>query len=263
MSAFRTLITAGPVPIGTYLGEFATPGIGEILAATGCDFVFVDMEHSGFSFETSAQLLRNLHGAGLATLLRVPSKASHHLQRGADIGAQGVIAPMVNTADEARACVSALKYTPQGTRGVALGIAHDNYRKQPVADALRRANAQTGFVALIETAQGLENCEEIAAVPGVDAVWIGHLDLSASLGIPGEFENPVFTDAIARIMAAAQASGVSVGRLVASPQEAARCHREGCRMICYLGDIWLLQKALGDGIADIRSQLGRSEGQED
>ncbi|AEI95711.1 HpcH/HpaI aldolase family protein [Roseobacter litoralis] len=258
MTSFHALLMQEQLPIGTYLGEFATPGIGEILAAVGCEFVFVDMEHSGFSFQTSAQILRNLHGAGLATMLRVPSKAAHHLQRAADIGAQGVIAPMVGTAQEARDCIAALKYAPDGQRGVAIGIAHDDFRKRSVPDAMRHANQKTGFVALIETAEGVTNCEEIMSLPGVDAIWIGHLDLSVSLGIPGDFNNPLFLDAVTRIMAAAADAETPVGRLVGSAEEAARCHREGCRLMCYLGDIWLLQKALGEGIATIRSQLGNN-----
>ena len=255
MTSFHSLLSQEHLPIGTYLAEFATPGIGEILGAVGCEFVFVDMEHSGFSFQTCGQVLRNLHGAGLASMLRVPSKAPHHLQRAADIGAQGVIVPMVSTAQEARDCIAALKYAPAGQRGVALGIAHDDYRKRSVRDALRDANRKTGFVALIETAEGVANCEEIVAVPGVDAIWIGHLDLSVSLGIAGEFDNPVFVDAVARIMTAAAQADVPVGRLVGSAREAAACYREGCRLICYLGDVWLLQKALGDGIAEIRSHI--------
>ena len=256
MSTFHEVLKQTQTPIGTYLAEFATPGIGEILAAVGCEFVFVDMEHSGFGFDTCAQVLRNLHGAGLATILRVPSKAAHHLQRGADIGAQGIIAPMVNTAQEARDCIAAMKFAPAGQRGVALTIAHDGFRKQAVSDALRDANLKTGFVPLIETAEALENCEEIMAVPGIDAIWIGHLDLSVSLGIPGEFENPIFVAAIERIIRVAKDAGVPVGRLVGSVDDAAKCHQEGCGLICYLGDVWLLQKALSEGIAGIRSKLG-------
>nr|WP_325253523.1 aldolase/citrate lyase family protein [Amylibacter sp.] len=255
MTTFRTILTQESVPIGTYLGEFATPGIGEILSAVGCEFVFVDMEHSGFSFETCVQILRNLHGAGIATMLRVPSKSTHHLQRGADIGGQGIIAPMINTAKEARDCVAAIKFEPTGKRGVALGIAHNDFRRQPVVDAMDEANEKTGLIALIETAEGLKNCEEISAVPGLDAIWIGHLDLSASLGIPGQFDNPIFTSSISRIMNAAEAEGIVVGRLVSNPAEAVRSCRQGCRLICYLGDIWLLQKALEEGITAIRSEI--------
>ncbi|MCR9137464.1 MAG: aldolase/citrate lyase family protein [Alphaproteobacteria bacterium] len=253
MSDFKHLLQSDTVPIGTYLGEFATPGIGKILKAAGCEFVFIDMEHSGFGFETVKQLLNNLRAEGIATLLRPPSKAGHHLQRAADIGAAGIIAPMVNTAAEARDAVSAVKYPPEGGRGVALNIAHDDYNSADVGAALAAANDGTGLIALIETASGVHHVHEIAALDGVDCLWIGHLDLSASLGIAGQFDNPVFRDAIDRVMTAAREHQVPVGQLVGSASDARNCIKEGCRLICYSGDIWLLQKALRDGISEIRN----------
>ena len=241
--------------IGTYVAEFATPGLGRILAAARCEFAFVDMEHSGFSFETARAVLGDLHGQGIATLLRPPSQAGHHLQRAADVGGRGIVAPMIGTADEARALVDAIKYPPLGRRGVALGIAHDDFRPAPAADALARANAKTVAVALIETAEGAANAREIAAVEGIGALWIGHLDLGASLGVPGEPEHPRFVEAVGAVMTAARERGLGVGRVVASAEEGARVHAQGCDWLCYLGDAWLLQKALREGAAEIRARI--------
>ncbi len=255
MATFRELVETDRLKLGTYIGEFATPGIGRILAAAGCEFVFVDMEHSGFTFETAKTVLRSLHDAGLATALRPPSQQYHHFARACDVGAQGVIAPMLGTVEEARDCVAAINYPPEGKRGCAFGIAHDDYRPAPVLDTMAAANRKTVFVGLIETAEGGDNCAAIAAVAGVDCLWIGHFDLSASLGIPGDFENPLFTDAVAAVMAAARKHKVSVGRLVGSGEEGARLYRDGCDFICYLGDVWLLPKALGEGFAAVRAAL--------
>lgn len=251
----RDLLERPGLKIGTYIGEFATPGIGGILASAGCEFAFVDMEHSGFGFETASQVLRNIHGAGLGSLLRVPSDARHHIQRAADIGAQGVILPMVGSAEQARKAFTALKYPPEGERGVILGVAHDGFRSQPVAEAFAAANRKTCLVPLIETAEGVENCDAICAEPGVDAIWIGHLDLSTSLGIPGSFDNPRFTDAVAHILRAAHSNGVVVGQLVNSADDGAACYRQGSELICYSGDVWLLRQALEDGLAGIKSRL--------
>ena len=167
---------------------------------------------------------------------------------------------MVGTADEARALVAAIKYPPLGRRGVALGIAHDDFRPGPVADALARANARTVAVALIETGEGAANAAEIAAVEGIDALWIGHLDLGASLGVPGEPDHPRFVEAVGAVMAAARECGLGVGRVVAGAEEGARVHAEGCDWLCYLGDAWLLQKALSEGAADIRARIGAARG---
>lgn len=242
--------------VGTYIGEFSSPGIGRILHNAGSDFAFVDMEHSGFGYETATALLRHLHDAGIATVLRPPSQQPHHLTRACDIGAQGIVPAMMETEEQVRACLDSIKYPPVGRRGCALGIAHDDYRQRPVAEALAAANNKVGLVALIETAEGVKNCNAIAALDGVECLWIGHLDLSASLGIAGQFDNPIFTEAVAAVMAAARRHGKSVGRLVGSPEEAEKLFAEGCDFICYLGDIWLLGKALGEGFAAIRGRIG-------
>lgn len=255
MADFKSLTRNRDLKLGTYIGEFATPGIGKILKTAGCEFVFFDMEHSGFSFETAKATLRAVHDAGIATLIRPPSQRVDHLSRACDIGAQGVIPPMLGTADQARACINAIKYWPEGNRGAAFGIAHDDYQPASVCSAMKSANAKISFVSLIETSEGVENCEEIAAIEGVDCLWIGHLDLSISLGIPGEFDNPVFENAVAQVMTAAKACGKSVGRLLGSPQEAKRMNSEGCDFICYSGDLWLYRQALQDGLSAARSAI--------
>ncbi len=255
MPTFRDLTENSNLKLGTYIGEFATPGIGRILAAAGCEFAFVDMEHSGFTFETAKAVLRNLHDVGIATVLRPPSRQYHHFARACDIGAQGIIAPMLGNVDEARECIDAINYPPDGKRGCAFGIAHDDYMPAPVMDTMAAANRKTVFTALIETAEGIENCEAIAALDGVDCLWIGHFDLSASLGIPGDFDSPIFAEAVGMVMAAAERNGVSVGRLVGSGEEGAQLYRDGCDFICYLGDVWLLHRALADGFDSVRAAL--------
>ncbi len=255
MTDFRQLTRTEGLKVGTYLGEFATSGIGQIMRSAGCEFVFVDMEHSGFSFETAKSVLRNLHDAGLATLLRPPSQENHHIARACDIGAQGVCPPMLSTVEQAQSIIDAINYPPVGTRGAAFAIAHDDYRPAAVTEAIAQADNKTSFIALIETAEGVKNSEAIAALPDCDCLWIGHFDLSNSLGIPGEFDNPEFLQAVARVMGAAKSAGKSVGRLVGSPEEAQRLHAEGCDFISYLGDIWLFHNALRDGLAAIRSTI--------
>ncbi|MCP4384972.1 MAG: hpch/hpai aldolase [Hyphomicrobiales bacterium] len=256
MTSFREMTETKTLKVGTYVGQFATPGLGRILKSTGCQFAFVDMEHSGFSFETIRDVLGQLHDVGIATVTRPPSQAAHHLARLCDVGAQGLVPPMLSTVDQARACLDAIKYAPQGRRGCAFGIAHDDYNPQAPADALAAGNARTAFTPLIETAEGIENVDAIAALDGVDCLWIGHLDLSVSLGIPGDYESPTFKEAVAAVMAAAQRNAKSVGRLIGSPEEAARVHGEGVDFICYLGDVWLLQKALSEGFAGILDRIG-------
>ncbi len=258
MATFRDLIQNRKLKVGTCIGEFATSGLGQILKASGTQYVLLDMEHSGFSFETVKGLLRNLHDAGIATLLRPPSKETHHIARACDVGGQGILLPMLGSAVEAQAGVDAINYPPVGTRGCAFAIAHDDYQPQPVMDAINAANDKTCLVPLIETVDGVENCESIVAVPGVDAIWLGHFDLSASLGIPGEFDNPLFVEAVDHIMASANKAGVSVGRIAGSGAESKVLFDQGCDFICYLGDIWVFQKALKEGYQSITELISEN-----
>ena len=240
----KELARAPGPKIGNFIVEFATPGIGHILKAAGMDFAFLDMEHSGFGFETLKSAIRYFEAAQLPVIVRVPAQETDMLARACDMGAEGLIAPMISTAQQAQAMVDAVKYFPQGRRGVGLQMAHDNYRAAPVADALKAANARTTVICLIETAEGAENVEAIAAVKGVDGLWVGHFDLSVSLGIPGEFEHPRFTAAITRIIAAAKKNGLFLGRLVPNVESGIAFHKQGFDLICYSGDVWVLRDGL-------------------
>jgi 2-keto-3-deoxy-L-rhamnonate aldolase RhmA len=255
VKSLKSMVRSGDLAAGTFLVEFVTPGIGHILAGAGCDFAFLDMEHSGFSEETVKAGLRFLEAGGIPTLVRIPSRDAHDIARIADVGAEGVMLPLVGNLDVARAAVAALKYPPMGRRGVALRIAHDNYRSATPAEALAVANDRTVLILMIETAEGVEQAEAIAALDGVDALWLGHFDLSASLGIPGQFDHPAFRAATRRICDAARKHGKGLGRLVTGAAEAQRAIDDGFRLIAWGGDVWLLQDALAAGVAGLRRMV--------
>src|SRR5882672_7602122 len=174
--------------LGHFIVEFATPGIGHILKQAGCDFALFDLEHSGFGFETVKSAVRYFEAAALPAIVRVPSREYHHIARALDMGAEGLMLPMVGNVDEVRHIVNSMKYHPLGRRGVALQVAHDRYRPGTVSDKFIAANQRTTFFCQIETAEGVENADAMAAIDGVDCLWVGHFDLSVSLGILGEFD---------------------------------------------------------------------------
>lgn len=238
--------------LGHFVVEFATPGMGHILKAAGCDFVFFDMEHSGFSFETLKSAIRYFEAAGVPVIVRVPAQENDMLARACDMGAEGLIAPMVSTVAQAQAMVDSVKYYPEGKRGVGLGMAHDNYRIAPVADALSSANDRTTVICLIETADGAENADGIAALEGVDGLWVGHFDLSVSLGIPGEFGHPKFKAAMDKIIAAARKHNKALGRLVPNTEQGTAFFKQGFDFICYSGDVWVLRDALTAAMNTLR-----------
>ncbi len=242
---------------GHFVVEFATPGIGHILKAAGCDFVLFDMEHSGFGIETVKSAIRYLEAAELPAIVRVPSREYHHIARAADMGAEGIMLPMVGSAAEARRIVESMKYAPEGRRGVALQVAHDRYRPGPLKAKFEAANKRTTLFAQIETAEGVANADKIAALPGVDCLWIGHMDLSVSLGIPGEFDNPKFEHAVAKVVAAARKHGKSLGRLVVTVEQGEALYKQGFDFICYSGDAWVLRDALAGALTTLRARCKR------
>jgi 2-dehydro-3-deoxyglucarate aldolase/4-hydroxy-2-oxoheptanedioate aldolase len=253
--SLRAMQGTRALKLGHFVIEFATPGIGHIVKNAGCDFVLFDTEHSGFGNETIKNAVRYFQAARLPAIVRVPSKDYHDIARALDMGAEGVMVPMVNDADEAERIVSGMKYTPRGRRGVAPGIAHDDYVMGPVLEKLAAANEKTTLFAQIESVAGVENADAIAAIDGVDCLWVGHFDLSCSLGIPGQFEHTDFRAAIERTVAAARRHGKALGRLSGSPAECAALYREGFDFICYGGDVWLLQAAIAAGVAEIRQAV--------
>jgi 2-dehydro-3-deoxyglucarate aldolase/4-hydroxy-2-oxoheptanedioate aldolase len=252
--SFRKLLESRGLSVGVLISEFTTPGIGHIIKGAGCDFAFVDMEHAALGYETVKCTLRWLHDADVASLVRPPSQSYHHVARACDVGAQGVMPPMLSTAEEARKIIRYMKYVPEGERGVALGMAHDDYRIGPVRETLAEANDRTCLVALIETAEGIENSDEIAAVEGVDCLWIGHFDLSCSLGIPGQFDHPDFERAVNRVVEAAARHDKAIGRLVPNVEQGLALFEQGFRMIVYSTDVRLLQQSLLEGVNALRAK---------
>ena len=241
------------ITCGSLVIEFATPGIAHILKGAGAEFVFLDTEHSGFSDETVKWLLQSCRAAALPAIVRARSKSYTHVARLLDMGAEGIVVPMVGTAEEAASFAAWCRYPPAGVRGTAFGIAHDCYRPGDAAGKMREANRTVFTVALVETAEGVANAEAIAATPGIDCLWVGQFDLSTSLGVPGQWRHRKFRDAIGAISAAGARHGKVLGRLVFDRAEAAECLSDGFRMLAWGVDAGLLQQALAAGIAELRA----------
>ena len=235
------------------VAEFASPGIARLAARAGADFVLFDMEHTGYGFERMRWVLAAARATPTVPFLRVPDAAYDLVARGLDIGARGVMVPAVETPDEARLVVEAARYPPVGRRGVGL-LFRDDWHADGVPETLVERNEETLVILQIETAAGVEAVEEIAALEGVDLLWIGHFDLSASLGNPGDFGAAAFEQAVDRILAA----GKPVGIVAASVADGVAAIERGFRCIGYGFDVWLYENALQAGIAELRSKLPSS-----
>ncbi len=251
-NGLRSHIEANRLTIGTMLFEFFTPGIGHILKNAGCDFAIADMEHSGIGFGDLRAVVRYFEAAGLPSVVRIPTSRSDDVSRAFDIGADAILIPMVGTALEAEDIVSAAKFHPRGQRGIAVQIGHDRFREMDFNENLAASNGRTAILVQIETVEGVRNADAIASVDGVDCLWLGHGDLSASLGTPGNFDTEEFKSAVDTITSAAKNNGKMSGRLVPDAEAARRAGAQGFQLIALSADVKLLHRALQDGVAAIK-----------
>ena len=251
-NAVKAKLRAGGVSLGSFCLEFRTPGIGRLAAEAGAEYLIYDMEHTGWSTETIA-LLAASSGPQLVPVVRVPSAEANSIAPVLDVGAAGIMVPMVESAEQAGAIVAAAKYPPAGRRGSAFGLAAGGYvPPQDSGEEMRAADSETMLIVQIETVAGLERLDEIAAVEGIDVLWVGQADLTASLGIPGRYDDREFLDALARVADAAERNGKAGGYLALSVAEGERMLELGYRMLAYGGDLWLYQAALREGLDGLR-----------
>ncbi len=247
-------LARGETAFGTMVFEFASPGIATVLAGAGAEYVIYDMEHSGISEAEIKQQIAYCRGQNLVPLVRPPDKSYATTARLLDIGIMGLVYQMVESREEAQEIVSWTRYPPRGVRGAMFGGAHDDYSGGDVPTKMTGAEARTMVVALIETAKGVEAVEEILAVPGIDAAYVGHYDLSLTMGIPGEFDHPDFDAAIGRIVAACRKHDKPAGCLAPNVEWGRAWMARGFRMVAYSIDIALLGGALQAGIAELKAE---------
>jgi len=236
----KTKLSRKEVSLGSWI-TLGHPGIGEIMASCGFDWLTIDMEHSAITLAECQNLVQVIELAGCSPLVRVGENDPNLIKRVMDTGAHGVIVPQVNSQKEALQAVKSVKYPPEGERGVGLARAQ-GYGTS--FDEYRRWNEQESIVIVqIEHREAVRHLKEILSVQGVDGFIVGPYDLSASLGFPGEFSRPAFLRAMERIhRLAGDVPGVAPGFHVVQPDpsEVERKVEEGYRFIAYSLDTLLL-----------------------
>lgn len=212
MNAFRQLLesAAGKAPIGTWIMS-ASPLVAEAIGHAGFDFGVVDMEHTPLDMMEVVHLLQALSATKMVPIVRVPWNDSVVVKRVLDAGATTVLFPFVQDEAEARRAVAATRYPPDGHRGMAAMSRASRFGTTP--NYVGTANEHVGVVVQLETAAALGRIEAIAAVPGIDALFIGPADLSASMGHVGQLMHPAVLEATTHAIAKAKAAGKPVGTL--------------------------------------------------
>jgi 2-keto-3-deoxy-L-rhamnonate aldolase RhmA len=249
----RARLREGKVVYGIMAAEFFTPGFCRIVANAGAEFVIFDMEHGGVGIDVLKAQIAFARGTGIAPFVRVPGLFYHLIAPVLDAGAMGIMVPMVETREQAEKLAAWCRYRPDGARGLGFGVAHDDYGGGDVLAKMRAENERTLTIALVETAKGIENVDEILGVAGIDVGWLGHYDLTDSMGITADFEAPQFKAAVERLLAAVRRCGKAAGFLATSVAMAREWREKGFRCLCYGTDIGVFQAAFKDAIGALRS----------
>ncbi|MDR7415783.1 MAG: aldolase/citrate lyase family protein [Armatimonadota bacterium] len=238
--------------IGHWL-SFPCPAVAELLSALEPDWLVVDTEHGPSSWETVEDQLRAMRGTGVTPIVRVAANDPALIKLALDRGAMGVIVPLVSSPEEARRAVLASRYPPEGIRGVA-GTRASRYGLD-LAEYFAAWNREALVICQVETLPGLEQVEEIAAVEGVDVLFVGPNDLSASVGHFRRFEAPEYEEAVQRVLAAARRRGKAAGYLASDPEEALRRIAQGFRFVGIGSDSRLLAAAASSVLRRVRTGL--------
>jgi len=250
----KNALSTSKVTIGSWI-TLAHPAIAEIMAKAGFDWLTIDMEHSAITLYQAQQLIQIVELCDVTPLVRVGENNPNLIKRVMDAGAHGVIVPMVNNKDDAIRAVNAVKYPPKGTRGVGLaraqgyGLEFEKYRKW--------VNKESIVIIQIEHIEAVDNLEEILSVQDIDGFIVGPYDLSASMGIPGEFEHPQVIEVLNRIMEVSQNYNVVLGFHVIPPdaEEVLKKINEGYRFIGFSLDTLFLGAKCKKELLKIKNRI--------
>ena len=252
INQLKKLLSEGKTVYGTMVVDWRSPGIAQIFALAGFDFMFIDMEHSPFSTETMADMIRAARLSGIVPLVRPSDHAYFLISRALDAGAQGLMVPRVETPEQAAEVVSCAKYPPEGRRGCALSMAHTDYGAVDRKEYVSRANDEVLLILQIESRRAVESVDERAAAEGVDALLVGPADLSLSYGLPGETTHPTVVGAIDRVLKTALERGIHCGIHLGNVDELIRWKEKGMRIISYSTDISMMKEASRRGLERLK-----------
>lgn len=234
------------------LGSLAA---AEIAGHAGYDVLLLDHEHSPYGFENAIHCMNAARGTGAECWVRIPKNDVAYVKRILDCGADGIMCPMINTAEEARQFVSFCRYAPFGIRGYAPTICRHTsygYRRE---EYFRRVNEDLAIMAQIETSEAVENAESIAAVDGVNIVFIGPADLSNSLGLPGQFTHPTVVSAFEQVENAVKQSGKVLGTMLMPGQEVGALIQRGYDFIITGADLGVIRTGMENQVKMLRETL--------
>jgi len=253
-SSIKTAIRGGQAVFGTFVTDITTAAIAEMLVAAGFDFFFIDMEHGSVDFETVSSITSAARALGIAPIVRIPWNDRVWILRALELGAAGILVPMVESRDDAEQILRCAKYAPEGARGVALRRLHSHYRRVDPIDYTRQANQETIVLVQIESVRAVGNVDDILSVPGIDVAYVGPSDLSQSLGLLGKMDDPALIGSIVKVIASARRHGISPGIHANDASSVRRWVKEGVRFISLGSDVGFLIDGAASSLSSSKSR---------
>jgi 2-keto-3-deoxy-L-rhamnonate aldolase RhmA len=229
--------------------DVRTPSVVQIVANAGYDFLFVDTEHGPFSLETVSDLVRTARLAGVTPLVRVPDATYSLIARILDLGAQGIMAPRVESRAQVELVVESALFPPQGKRGCSVNKGHNDFQPQNPWEFTEQANRENLIVIQIECAPAVEKVGDLLTVPGVGAALIGPNDLSLSLGLRSGDMLGALEEPIQHVLDTCLALGIPCGIHISDLEWLVEWRRRGMRLLCYASDLLFLRQGAMAGIA--------------
>jgi len=244
----RDSIQSGDSVVGTFQ-YYPSPPVTETLALAGMDFLILDQEHSPLSAERTMEMAMAAQGAGADAVVRVRRNDTAEIQRALDLGADGVMVPQVESADDAQAARDAARYAPLGERGLSQYVRAGGYVGGE--EYTTEQNESTALLVQIEGEEGVDNVEEILGVEGIDMLFLGPYDLSASLGIPGKVGDERVEAQMEAVCEKAAAAGVAVGAYADDPAMARRWLDAGVQLVAVSVGGAIFRRAAEDLLAEL------------
>jgi 2-keto-3-deoxy-L-rhamnonate aldolase RhmA len=211
INSAKQRLAANQAAIGFSIRQSRTVDVAQIAKTCGYDWLFIDMEHGALDLETAAQISLAALAVGIAPIVRVPGHEHHHATRVLDAGALGIVVPHVDTPEQARRVVDQCRFPPTGHRSIPGALPQLGFEAMPVAQAMAKVDAATLLVVMLETEQAIANADAIAAIEGIDVLLIGSNDLTADMGIPGQFGDAKLERAYDVVVNAARRHGKHAG----------------------------------------------------
>lgn len=253
MNNLKNSLKEGKKIFGTMVTEFSTPNISKMLSVCGFDYFMVDCEHGYFDYSQVANIISVGKGAGIPVIVRIPEVKRECVLKYIEMGAAGLLIPQVESAEQMKAVVRYSKYAPMGSRGVSLSRPHTGYEKVNAKEYMQKANDETIIIAQIESPEGVENIDNIAAVPGVDVALIGPNDLSQSMGMLQQFYEPVFIDAIQKVVDTSKKHGIYAGIHSSGMEYVKYWAEKGMQFLMWNSDIGMMMSSAKKGVEQFKS----------